>query len=149
VNLRIAAVWGPFGRPDSGFFPLPRMVHAAVNGEAADLSSFHADDGMDMCYAKDCGRAIALLQTAGKLNHRTYNVGSGYPTKYSDVAAAVRNAVPDARITLAEGRNPQGPTDDPYLDLTRIRQDTGYRPAYDIERGVADYVGWLRSGNPR
>lgn len=33
VNLRIGAIWGPLGRNDSPFFPIPRMVHAAVAGE--------------------------------------------------------------------------------------------------------------------
>jgi len=30
------------------------------------------------------------------------------------------------------------------MALDRIRQDTGYEPAYDIERGVAEYIEWLR-----
>jgi UDP-glucose 4-epimerase len=37
---------------------------------------------------------------------------------------------------------------DNYLDTTRLRQDTGFRPEYDVERAVPDYVGWLAS-NPR
>ena len=36
-----------------------------------------------------------------------------------------------------------------YLDIARIHQDTGYQPAYDAERAVADYIGWLRAGNER
>jgi UDP-glucose 4-epimerase len=38
---------------------------------------------------------------------------------------------------------------DTYLDITRIHQDTGYQPAYEAERAVADYVSWLRAGNER
>jgi len=30
-----------------------------------------------------------------------------------------------------------------------IRQDTGYEPEYDVERAVADYVGWLKEGQER
>jgi len=36
-----------------------------------------------------------------------------------------------------------------YLDIARIQQDTGYRPAYDTERATADYIAWLRAGNAR
>ena len=36
-----------------------------------------------------------------------------------------------------------------YLNITRLRQDTGYEPAYDTGRAVADYVAWLRAGNER
>ena len=28
-------------------------------------------------------------------------------------------------------------------------QDTGYEPAHDIERGIADYVAWLRARHDR
>jgi UDP-glucose 4-epimerase len=154
ANLRIAAIWGPLARPQSPFFPLPGMVHAAVNGEVADFSApqqqfAHAEDGIDICYVKDCGRAIALLQTAPKLRHPTYNVASGRPTTPGQVAGAIRAVIPDAKINLPQGRDPNGSGEDIYLDITRLQEDTGYRPAYDLERGIADYIDWLRAGNPR
>ena len=36
-----------------------------------------------------------------------------------------------------------------YLDITRLRQDTGYQPAYDTRCAVADYLAWLREGHDR
>jgi nucleoside-diphosphate-sugar epimerase len=32
-----------------------------------------------------------------------------------------------------------------YMDITRIKEEVGYRPQYDIKRGVEEYVDWLRS----
>ena len=58
-------------------------------------------------------------------------------------------ARPAARIELPGGRDPAGPGRDIYLDITRIREDVGYQPAYDTERAVADYIDWLRAGNER
>lgn len=153
VNARIAAAWGPLGRPASAFVRAPQLIHAAARGTAPDLSALYtparADDGIDLCYVKDCGRAIASLQLARKLNHRTYNVGSGHATTHRELVAAIKKVVPGAQIDLPDGRDPHGPDHDVYLDTTRIRDDTGYRPAYDTERAVADYIGWLRAGNPR
>lgn len=153
VNLRIGAIWGPLGRADSMFVPAPRLVHAAVRGTVPDLETLrapvHADNGTDLCYVKDCGRAIALLQLAPKLSHRTYNVSSGRLTTNGEVADAIRAVVPDARVDLPEGRDPRGTRPDVHLDVTRLRQDTGFRPEYDTRRAVADYVDWLRAGNPR
>ena len=98
---------------------------------------------------KDCGRAIALLQLAERLSYRTYNVAAGRATTYGEIAAAIRKVIPDARIELPAGRNPDGPGHDIYLDITRLREDTGYQPAYDTEGAVADYIGWLRAVNER
>ena len=66
-----------------------------------DLSALYSpaygEDGIDLCYVKDCGRAIALLQLSERLSHRTYNVATGRTTTYAEVAAAIRgfNALPD------------------------------------------------------
>jgi len=149
VNYRISAIWGPLGRAADPFFAAPALVHAAARGTAPDLSSLRsparAEDSIDLCYVKDCGRAIALLQLADRLSYRTYNVASGRATTNAEVIAAIKNVVPDARIELPAGGTGQRS----YLDITRLRQDTGYRPAYDTERAAADYIAWLRAGNAR
>jgi dTDP-D-glucose 4,6-dehydratase len=64
-----------------------------------------------MCYVKDCRRAIAPLQTAGKLNLSTYNVDSGYATKTKEVVEAIKCVVPDAELPLIDGRDPNGPAE--------------------------------------
>lgn len=146
VNYRISGTWGPLGHPDP-FFPAPELVHAAARGRAADLSGMsrppHAEDALDLCYVKDTGRAIALLQTADQLRHRTYNVASGRCTSNAEVITAIKKIVPDARIDLPTGGNPSNT----YLDITRLHEDTGYQPEYDTERAAADYITWLRAGN--
>jgi UDP-glucose 4-epimerase len=148
VSLRIGTIWGPLGLPDSPFFALPRLLSAAVWGEDPDLTPprppAYAEDGGDLCYVKDCGRAIALLMLADRLNHGTYNVSTGRLVRNSEVVAAINAVVPGANITLPEGRNPDRPPDN-YLDTTRLRADTGFRPEYDVERAVSDYVDWLRA----
>lgn len=148
ANLRIGAIWGRGSRPESRFFSVPQLVHAAVRGTELDTSSVYADGGVDMLYVRDCGRAIAALQVAERLRHRTYNVGSGRPTSHGEVVAALRTVVPESRFTLRDGRSPAQP-DDFYLDVTRLHEDTGWTPEFDTERGVADYVGWLRAGHDR
>jgi UDP-glucose 4-epimerase len=102
-----------------------------------------------MCYAPDCGRPIALLQTAPTLNHRTYNIGSGRITTNADVADAIVRIVGGPAPALADGRSPGAPGSDAYLDISRLRADTGFGCQYDLDAAVAEYVGWLRAGHPR
>ncbi|MFG2867455.1 NAD-dependent epimerase/dehydratase family protein [Streptomyces sp. NPDC048338] len=146
VNYRISGTWGPLGHCDP-FFAAPALVHAAARGTAPDLRHLvhpaHAEDGLDLTYVKDTGRAITLLQLADRLNHRTYNVGSGRATTNAQVAQAVRKAVPGARVDLPTG----GTAPRMALDISRLSEDTGYLPAYDTERAAADYIAWLRAGH--
>jgi UDP-glucose 4-epimerase len=147
VSLRIGTIWGPLGLPDSPFFALPRLLSAAVWGEDPDLTPprppAYADDATDLCYVKDCGRAIALLMLAERLDHRIYNVSSGRLVRYGEVVAAINAAVPGADLTLPAGRAAGRPADN-HLDITRLREDTGFEPQYDVERAVRDYAEWLR-----
>jgi UDP-glucose 4-epimerase len=147
VSVRIGAIWGPLGRPASPFFGAPQLVHAAVGGHALP-GPLYAEDAIDMCYVRDCGRAIALLQTSAALNHRTYNVGSGRTTTNREVAEALGRAVPGWVPGLTEGRRP-GTAPVVRLDIDRLRGDTGFEPEYDLGRAVGDYVRWLQAGNPR
>lgn len=148
VILRIGTIWGPLGHPDSPFFPIPRLISAAVRGEDPDLTPPRppgfADDGGDRCYVKDCGRAIASLMQADALGHEIYNVSSGRPAANHEFVTAINAALPGAEATLPVGRSPDSPPDDPYLDVTRLTEDTGFEPAFDVHAGVADYVAWLK-----
>ncbi|MDT0304146.1 NAD-dependent epimerase/dehydratase family protein [Streptomonospora wellingtoniae] len=146
VDYRISGIWGPRDPHGPLFFAAPELVRAAARGTVPDLTplgSVYAEDSLDLCYVKDAARAIALLQLADRLGHRTYNVASGRATTNAEVVAAIKTVVPDARIELPSG----GPVRQSHLDTARIRQDTGYVPAYDTERAAADYIAWLRAGN--
>ncbi len=134
VHLRIGGVWRPLGHLPNFAFPAPQFVHAAATGTPVDLA-----------YVFDVGRAIPLLQTADELTHDTYNVGTGRTTTNAEVIAAIKSVVPDFEVALEPGSSVPAA----YLDITRLREDTGYRPEWDLGRSVADYVAYFRAGNPR
>src|ERR1700722_10668124 len=147
IHLRISGAWGPLGHLPNFAFPAPQFVHAAATGAPVDLSGvggrLKADDGLDLCYVYDLGRATALLQTTDTLSHDTYNVASGKMTTNAEVIAAIKSVVPDFALELEPGSS----TPPNYLDITRLHQDTGYLPQWDVERSVADYIAYFRAGN--
>jgi UDP-glucose 4-epimerase len=51
-------------------------------------------------------------------------------------------------MQLSPGKT-QGHPQEPYVDLTRLRDDTGFEHSYSLETGIQEYVSWLRAGNPR
>ncbi|GAA4195437.1 NAD(P)-dependent oxidoreductase [Streptosporangium oxazolinicum] len=145
VLLRIGSTWGPLMDPESPFNFIPPYVSALHRGETPP--PLYADDGGDLAYAPDNGRAIALLAAAETLHHDIYNVSSGRPVTNREIARALTAAMDGARIELIEGRR-GGPGLDPYLDITRLTDDTGFQPEFDITSAVAHYVAW-RADNQR
>ncbi|EXG82324.1 NAD-dependent epimerase/dehydratase family protein [Cryptosporangium arvum] len=149
VNARISGTWGPGGHLPDPFFAAPSLAHAAALRAEPDLSGLlappKAEDALDLLYVKDTGRALALLQLAEELHHSTYNVGSGRATSNADVVTAIRSVEPGFRCDLpSDGQRPLS-----WLDITRLREDTTFEPRYDTAAAAADYIAWLRAGNPR
>lgn len=143
VLLRIGSTWGPLMDPESPFNPVPSTVSAVLRGERPrPLPAGAGDFG----YAPDSGRAIALLMTAPSLAHTAYNVSSGVPFTARQLVDALNAALPGAGI---ESTAPAATVEDaPYLDVTRMRTETGFEPAFDLSGAVAHYVEWRR-GNAR
>ncbi len=147
--LRISGIWGPLYHSMSN---LPsRMVHGALKGGTVDLSGGRggvpfAEDTGDMCYVKDCAKGIVAVHQAPTLQHRSYNVSAGVATSNGALRDAVLQAVPGVQIALKDGKGP-GFKPNAQLDLTRTTGETGYKPDYDVVKGVADYVAWLKAGN--
>jgi UDP-glucose 4-epimerase len=144
IMLRVAGIFGPMYHSMAN---LPsRLAHAAARGRAPDFSGMrygppNADDGGDACYVKDCALGIHMVHAAQRLEHHIYNVGSGKATRNADLVEAIREVVPEFQADLTPG----GAADSRYMDLTRISSELGYKPQIGVERGLAEYVDWLRS----
>jgi UDP-glucose 4-epimerase len=151
VFIRPSFIWGPGGRSESFISPLPALVHAAARGDAQFSSEgreYFADDAADICYVKDCAKAIALIQLAPVLDHDVYNIGGGNATSNVELVKSIRRSVPDFTAQLSAGSSPDQP-ESAFLDLTHLQADTGYQPDYSRDSGMVEYINWLRAGHER
>lgn len=139
---RIGRIWGPLYHSMAN---LPsRLAHLAagrLDGSAVNAAR-HAAGGGDYCYVKDCARALQLLHTAPRLSYRTYNVSAGAYVTNAELVQAVTETVP--RFRLSTGMDPGDPRSPAYMDVTRLCQDTGFRPEFTPARAMADYLDWLK-----
>ncbi|QBD79594.1 NAD(P)-dependent oxidoreductase [Ktedonosporobacter rubrisoli] len=148
IMLRFGEIFGPFSPWDS---PTNVLVHAAVNGTKPDFSNVlggvSAQDGADRCYVKDAARAIALLQVAETLPHRVYNIASGRATTNQDIVTAIKEVIPEAQVELPSAGERSAAEVPAYQDITRLVQDTGYRPQFTTTQAIVDYIACLRASN--
>ena len=122
-----------------------RMVEDPVYGRPVSLER-GGDQLDDIVYVDDVAESLVLAATAKRLNHATYNIGSGKGQTLRQLADAVRAAVPEADIEVGPGLNPMGFDVHYYaiLDFSRARDDLGYAPRFGLVEGVRDYVESLR-----
>jgi len=144
VMLRVAGIFGPMYHSMAN---LPsRLAHAAAHGKAPDFSGMRygppkANDGSDACYVKDVAEGIRLVHQAPTLQHHIYNVGNGKATRSIDLVNAIRETVPEFQVELPPG----GDSTNRYMDLSRTTAEVGYTPKIGVERGLGEYVEWLRT----
>ena len=148
IVSRLGGIYGPLYETLNNH--VAKMCWAAAHGEAADFSGRmgqpYATDGRGYCYVKDCAAGVQQLQMSSTLKHRIYNVSGGRGSfgTYGEIADVVKRVAPGTEIPLLEGEAP-GTKPDAYMDVTRAHQDAGYEPEYDFERGISEYVDWLRT----
>ena len=148
VALRPSAIYG-FGM-NLPLYVKP-MVEAAVAGATCRFET-GAEMRRDYTYVKDCARAVVqVLQghhTA--LIQRVFNISSGKISTAADVARTVAEIVPSARIEIGPGLTATETSDiraRGALDWRKAHDAFGYTPAYDLKRGLEEYVETLRAYN--
>ena len=96
----------------------------------------------DFIYNKDSALGIYLATVADKVPSRVYNIGSGYGLGLNDFATVLRKKIPGADIQIGPGDNFLGMPYPPHgvYDVTRARDELGFKPEYDLDRGITDYL---------
>ncbi len=87
-------------------------------------------------------QAAILAAGAEEFGQRVYNVTGGSQISLSEAAEIVRQTITDADIEVGPGHlhlDRQGP-----YDISAAERDLGYKPEWPVERGIPDYIAWLR-----
>ena len=129
---------------------IPMITGIASNPQITTLSGKGGNDYAFRISASDAGMmqalGIYLATVAGKLKSRVYNIGTGTGVTLKDFARVIKKHIPDAKMQIGDGLNFYGfpyPATGVY-DISRARDELGYKPEYDLEKGIADYLAALK-----
>jgi len=146
VLIRASRIYGPLFMGTRS--PINMMLQAAIHENACEMNHIDEDEGHDNIYVKDCARGVVMIHTARELKHRIYNLGAGKLTTFGEIRDAVMNIFPKAEIVLGKNLGDITSTKSPLdinacLDITRINKELGFKPEYDIDKGIRANVTWL------
>ena len=138
--LRFFTVYGPGQRPDLAIARFMRLMR-----EGSPITVY-GDGSMsrDYTYIDDIvAGVLAAYDTIDRFGYRVWNLGSDRPVRLDeliDQIAGVTGIAP--RIERAEP--PAGDVERTWADLTRSRDELGYRPTMDRREGLARQWAALR-----
>jgi nucleoside-diphosphate-sugar epimerase len=136
INARTCWVYGPR-------LPRPRVprtfIEAALRGEPYHLAE-GGSFAVDQVYIDDTVAGVLLALDKAQHRFDSYHIATGVASSVADVARIVNEAVPGACITLGAGEYAHGGTvrsaKKGALDIRRAQAELGYRPQYDLKRGI-------------
>jgi len=145
IALRFVSIYGPGKEARHG--PLSfygQLIEKARNGEKWQIPQ-GGDQLNDAVYVGDVGRSVYLALMASTPKEWTFNIGTGKAWTPRDFLNAAAKLFPDHRIELGPGPSKLGRSKQSYcvFDISAAERNIGYEPAYDVERGVRDYVATL------
>jgi UDP-glucose 4-epimerase len=146
VVLRFATTYGPGKAARHGKMGVTsQIVEAPAAGRPFHLAN-GGDEKDDFIYNKDSALGIYLATIADNPKSRIYNIGSGVGSTLRDFERILRKHIPNADIKIGPGLNFLNmpyPAHGVY-DVARARDELGFKPEYDLETGIADYLDSLR-----
>src|SRR5207245_682987 len=114
---------------------------------------FGADTLRDFCYIEDVANAFAGLALANRLSWDIYNISAGRAYSLREACTILKDLVPtfewetteypeqaDVTVFPTQARGP--------MDISRLRDDTGFQPSHDLPTGLERYLEWLRHRGP-
>jgi UDP-glucose 4-epimerase len=145
IALRYVSIYGPGKEARHG--PLSfygQLIERARRGESWVVPQ-GGDQLNDAVYVGDVARSIILALKAPAPEQSAFNIGTGQACTPRDFLNAASALFPNHRIELGPGPSKLGRSKQSYcvFDISAAAKQIGYEPAYNVERGVKDYVETL------
>jgi UDP-glucose 4-epimerase len=143
VVLRLGNVYGPRQSFDGEAGVVAIFSHCLLHGQPPTVFG-DGTQTRDYVYVGDVAQAFLLAGESGRAG--TFNVGSGVGTSVLDLLASLeRSAGVTAERTFEPLR--EGELRASVLDSARIRDELGWKPAVDLDDGLARTFAWYRASD--
>jgi len=145
VILRYQNVYGPrqsLSNPYTGILSI--FSTRIMNGEPP-LIFEDGKESRDFVYIDDVIQATMFAIENKTLKREIFNVGTGRKVSVLEVANILLGKFNSTLKPRIIEKSRIGDIRSCYADLTRIKRTLGYKPNYDIEMGLANFVNWVKS----
>ncbi|MDB5875058.1 MAG: UDP-glucose 4-epimerase [Ramlibacter sp.] len=151
VVLRFGTTYGPGKTSRHGKMgATSQIVEDPFNGLPFNMEA-GGDQKDDLLYNKDSAQGIYKACIAKNLRDRVFNIGTGVGSTMHDFSNAIRRRLPGADIRIGPGLNYLGMPHPVYAvyDISKACEQLDFKPEFDVDRGVADYLESLAAMRAR
>jgi nucleoside-diphosphate-sugar epimerase len=144
VRLRYFNVFGPRQSPDSAYAAVIPLFIQALNAGLSPLIHGDGEQSRDFTYVADAVQANLRAAVTPGAGGKVYNVACGRRTSLNELVAHL-NALLGTDIAAKHGAARPGDVRHSLADITRAREELGYRPTTDTVAGLRHCLDWWRA----
>ncbi len=133
---RLFFLYGPRETPGR---LVPSVIRSLLNGEAVVTGS--GAQVRDFLHVEDVAGAVVALLDSSVLG--AVNIASGVPVGVGEVVEQIVRVIGHPEL-VRRGALPERPGEPPLLlaDVTRLREEVGFRPRWQLADGLTATVRW-------
>lgn len=147
---RISSAYGPMEHPTLARNHMSLIYQIVQNAIAGNEVRIYGESpSRNWTHVYDLAAALTTLLKKESLSYSQYNLSYGCSYSLAELLETVKKAEPkfrysftgtekDANLILSSGEH-RG-----ILDNSRLVKDTGFVPAYNLQKGLEQYLSWMR-----
>jgi UDP-glucose 4-epimerase len=145
VSLRYFNVFGPRQDPGSEYAAvIPRFISRILEGKPPVIFG-DGEQTRDFTFVKDVVAANILAMKGDAQG--VFNIACGQRTSLNELAASIMAICGMSLRPIYDAPRP-GDIRDSLADISAARERLGYRPEFDLQRGLAETVRWFSERLP-
>jgi len=145
VSLRYFNVFGSRQNPDSEYAAvIPRFIKSMLAGKQPIVFG-DGTQTRDFSYIKDVVAANILAMNSSKIVGRVFNIAYGVQTDLNELVKKL-NAIIGCQVEPSYSEPRAGDVKHSLADISEIRESIGFKPEYDLEKGLVETVEWYKNG---
>lgn len=135
----ITSIYGP-GRNDNNL--ITYTIKTLLNGEKPSFTGL--EQQWDYLYIDDLIDALITIGRKGK-GGKIYPIGSGNHRQMNEYVKIIRDAInPSLPLGIGDLPYKNKTIDNQILDISSLREDTGFQPKYSFEEGIKKTIDYFR-----
>jgi NAD dependent epimerase/dehydratase len=149
LPVSIVRPFNTYGPRQSARAIIPTVITQILNNQTR-LELGNLSPTRDLTFVKDTVKGFLAIAESGAFKGEIVNIGSGFEISMKDLVDTIAGLMGKAIATSsAESRIRPGNSEVERLfcDNSKITSATGWRPEYDLRKGLTETIEWLKQNS--
>jgi len=149
VALRYFNVYGPRQALSNPYTGVAAIFSSRILNNHPPCIFEDGGQSRDFTHVSDIVQANLLAMESDDADYEVFNVGTGRPLTVLNIAEALIKSLSSSVDMNIVRKYREGDIRHCYADISKIRDQLGFQPKVKFEKGISEFIGWVRGEEAR